>query len=156
MSYVRLISSWWYGVLWSEIDDPDTVDRATPQCLNWTHQHARSFRQEKKVTRQILAVCVAIYSLNKQEAFCLWRTCENNFWGNNLFCRWDFFFKITNLLMYFWLCWVFTAVSGPSLVEESGGYSWCTGFSGRGAPALGRTGFSSCSRRASVVVAPRL
>ena len=25
--------------------------------------------------------------------------------------------------MYFWLCWVFTAAHGLSLVSESGGYS---------------------------------
>ena len=35
------------------------------------------------------------------------------------------------LLIYFWLCWVFVAVHGLSLVVVSRGYSslWCEGFS---------------------------
>ena len=34
-------------------------------------------------------------------------------------------------LVFFWLCWVFIAACGLSLVVTSGGYSWlrCTGFS---------------------------
>ena len=34
-------------------------------------------------------------------------------------------------LFYFWLCWVFVAARGLSLVSASGGYSslQCTGFS---------------------------
>ena len=42
-----------------------------------------------------------------------------------------FFFFLINLYIYFWLCWVFIAVHGLSLVEVSRGYSslWCTGFS---------------------------
>ena len=65
-----------------------------------------------------------------------------------------FFF---NLFFYFWLCWVFVAVCGLSLVMASGGYSslWCaashcSGFSCR-ARALGTQasvvmtcGLSSC------------
>ena len=41
------------------------------------------------------------------------------------------FFFLINLLIYFWLRWVFVAVSGLSLVAVSGGYSllWCAGFS---------------------------
>ena len=42
-------------------------------CLSvWTGhtQHACSLRQEEKVTRQILAVCMVIHSFNKQEALC--------------------------------------------------------------------------------------
>ena len=33
--------------------------------------------------------------------------------------------------IYFWLCWVFVAAHGLSLVVVSGGYSslWCVGFS---------------------------
>ena len=36
-----------------------------------------------------------------------------------------------NLFIYLWLCWVFVAVHGFSLVVASGGYSSlrCTGFS---------------------------
>ena len=41
-----------------------------------------------------------------------------------------FSFKII-LFIYFWLCWVFVALWGLSLVASSGGYFslWCTGFS---------------------------
>ena len=56
------------------------------------------------------------------------------------------------IYFYFWLCWVFVAVCGLSLVAASGGYSccgaWashCGSFSCCGAQALGA--------RASVVVA---
>ena len=52
----------------------------------------------------------------------------------------------------FWLCWVFVAVRGLSLVVVSGGYSslQCVGFSLRWLLLLWstgsrRTGFSSCS-----------
>ena len=40
-----------------------------------------------------------------------------------------YFFKL--IYFYFWLCWVFVAVRGLSLVAASGGYSslQCTGFS---------------------------
>ena len=40
-----------------------------------------------------------------------------------------FFFKI--YFIYFWLCWVFVAARGLSLVGVSGSYSllWCVGFS---------------------------
>ena len=60
-----------------------------------------------------------------------------------------FFFKI-----YFWLCWVFVAVRGLSLVVVSGGYSSlrCAGFSLRWLLLLQSTGsrcmgFSSCGSR---------
>ena len=56
------------------------------------------------------------------------------------------------LLIYFWLCWVFVAVCGLSLVAASGATlcrgtqaSYCGGFPCCGAQALGT--------RASVVVA---
>ena len=61
------------------------------------------------------------------------------------------------LFIYFWLCWVFVAACGLSLVATSGGYSslWCTGFSYCGAWALGvqasvvvARGLSSCGSRA--------
>ena len=52
---------------------------------------------------------------------------------------------------YFWLCWIFVAARGLSLVEASGGYSSlrCTGLSLRWLLLLRsmgsrRTGFSSC------------
>ena len=66
-----------------------------------------------------------------------------------LFC----FFK--NLFLYFWLCWVFVAARGLSLVAASGGYSSlrCAGFSLRWRLLLQstgsrHTGFSSCGVRA--------
>ena len=59
------------------------------------------------------------------------------------------------LFIYFWLCWVFVAVCGLSLVVASRGYSslWCVGFSLRWLLLLQstgsrRAGFSSCGMRA--------
>ena len=66
------------------------------------------------------------------------------------------------LFIYLWLCWVFVAVRGLSLVVASGGYSslWCVasycgGFSCCGAQALGAwasvavaRGLSSCGSQA--------
>ena len=70
-----------------------------------------------------------------------------------------FFFKDLLYLFIFWLCWVFVAVRGLSLVAASRGYSllWCDGFSLRLLLLLQsmgsrRTGFSGCGTRASVVV----
>ena len=58
-------------------------------------------------------------------------------------------------LIYFWLCWVFIAEHGLSLVAASGGYSSlrCTGFSLRWLLLLRSTGsrhvgFSSCGSQA--------
>ena len=72
------------------------------------------------------------------------------------------FLKI-NLLIYFWLRWVFVAARRLSLVVASGGYSSlrCAGFSLRWLLLLRsmrsrRVGFSSCDTWASVVVARRL
>ena len=55
------------------------------------------------------------------------------------------------LFIYFWLCWVFVAARGLSLVVVSGGYSslWCVAFSLRWLLLLRSTGsrhvgFSSC------------
>ena len=65
-----------------------------------------------------------------------------------------FFFLYINLFIlfiYFWLCWVFIAARGLSLVAVSGGYSLllCTGFSLRWLLLLQtrgsrHAGFSSC------------
>ena len=68
-----------------------------------------------------------------------------------------FFFNINLfiLFIYFWLCWVFGAVCGLSLVEESRGYSllWCADFSLQWLLLSQSTGsrhmgFSSCGARA--------
>ena len=67
-------------------------------------------------------------------------------------------YKFIYLFINFWLCWVFVAACGPSLVAASGGYSLlqcatshCSGFSCCGARALGTWasvvvahGLSSC------------
>ena len=62
--------------------------------------------------------------------------------------------------IYLWLCWVFVAARGLSLLVASGGYSslWCTGFSLWWLLLLQSTGsrhagFTSCGTQASVVVA---
>ena len=62
-----------------------------------------------------------------------------------------FFFKKLINKFYFWLCWVFVAARGLSLVAVSGGYSRCSvqaslcgGFSGCRVWALGHLGFGSC------------
>ena len=69
-------------------------------------------------------------------------------------------FLFLKLIIYFWLCWIFVAVRGLSLVAASGSYSslWWAGFSLRWLLLLRSTGsrcagFSSCGMRASVVVA---
>ena len=77
-----------------------------------------------------------------------------------------FLFFLINLFIlfiyYFWLCWVFVAARGLSLVAASGGYfrcsaraSHCGGFSCCGARALSARvsvvvahGLSSCGSRA--------
>ena len=66
-----------------------------------------------------------------------------------------FFLNLFILFIYFWLCWVFVAVHGLSLVVESGVHSslWCAGFSLQWFLLLRSTGsrcagFSSCGRRA--------
>ena len=63
----------------------------------------------------------------------------------------SFFKKIIYLFIYFWLCWVFVAARGLSLVVASAGYSSlrCEGFSLRWLLLLRSTGsrhagFSSC------------
>ena len=62
-----------------------------------------------------------------------------------------FFLNLFILFTYFWLCWVFVAARGLSLVAVSGGYSslQCAGFSLRWLLSLRSTGsrhagFSSC------------
>ena len=59
------------------------------------------------------------------------------------------------LFIYFWLCWVFIAARGLSLVMASRGYSllWCSGFSLRWLLLLRsmgsrHAGFSSCGSQA--------
>ena len=61
--------------------------------------------------------------------------------GLKLF-RQIFFFNLFILFISFWLCWVFVASRGLSLVAASGGYSslWCAGSR--------HVGFSSCSTQA--------
>ena len=70
-------------------------------------------------------------------------------------------YSLFYLFIYlFWLCWAFVAAHGLSLVVASGGYSslQCMGFSPRWLLLLRsmgsrHVGCSSCSMRASVVVA---
>ena len=67
-------------------------------------------------------------------------------------CLLLFFFLI---YLFIWLCWVFVAAHGLSLIAASKGYSslWCAGFSLWWLLLLQSTGsryagFSSCSMRA--------
>ena len=78
----------------------------------------------------------------------------------SIFVLFLFIYLFAYLFIYFWLCWVFTAAHGVSLVVVSGSYSllWCVGFSLRWLLLLQSTDsrhadFSSCSTRASVVAA---
>ena len=68
------------------------------------------------------------------------------------FCPPFFFFFF---FFFFWLCWVFVAVHGLSLVVGSGCYSSlrCVGISLRWLLLLQSKGLSSCGRVGSVVVA---
>ena len=62
----------------------------------------------------------------------------------------NFLINLFILFIYFWLCWVFVAARGLSLVVESGGYSLlqCAGFSLwwllLWSTGSRRSGFSSC------------
>ena len=76
-----------------------------------------------------------------------------------IFCPFNFNFVLflffLNKFIYlfkFWLCWVFVAARGLSLVVASGGYSslWCTGFSSQWLLLLQSTG-----SRCVGLVAPR-
>ena len=62
----------------------------------------------------------------------------------------SFFFNLFILFIYFWLCWVFVAAHGLSLVAVSGDYSSLryTGLSLRWLLLLQSMGFSSCGSRA--------
>ena len=67
----------------------------------------------------------------------------------------SFLFYFIIYLFIYWLCWVFVAACGLSLVAASGGYSLlqCVGFSLRWLLLLRstgsrRAGFSSCGTRA--------
>ena len=71
------------------------------------------------------------------------------------FFLYEYFLKLINLLIYFWLRWVFVAVCGLSLTAASRGYSSlrCADFSLRWLLLLWstgsrRVGFSSCGTRA--------
>ena len=75
---------------------------------------------------QVLSPCSLLQNI---EYSSLWVYTVGPRWLSNLHiliivCMWAFGFN------YFWLCWVFTAACGLSLVA-SGGYSllWCAGFS---------------------------
>ena len=82
--------------------------------------------------------------------------------SDGVFLFWGVFFYFLNLFIYllfilifFWLCWVFVAARGLSLVAASGGYSSlrCAGFSLRWLLSLWSTGsrctgFSSCGSQA--------
>ena len=78
--------------------------------------------------------------------------CSFNFVMNNRNNR-KIFLKY--LFIYFWLCWVFIAACGLSLVVASRGYSslWCVGFSLRWllllrSPGSRHAGVCSCGSRA--------
>ena len=80
---------------------------------------------------------------------------HNNFLLNLVFLLVFFFLNKFILFIYSWLCWVFVAVCGLSLVAASRGYSSlrCAGFSLRWLLLLRSTGsrhagFSSCGTRA--------
>ena len=73
-------------------------------------------------------------------------------------CFFFFFFNKFHLFIYFWLCWVFVAACGLSLVVASGGYSLlqCAGFLLRWLLLLRSTGsrcagFSSCGAWAQLL-----
>ena len=87
--------------------------------------------------------------------------------SSNYLWLYFYFFLIFKKFIYFWLCWVFVAVRGLSLVVASGGYSlsryagfslwWLLLLQSTGSR---RTGFSSCGTRAQQLwlaglVAPR-
>ena len=72
-------------------------------------------------------------------------------WMDICWTKNSFFFLITYYI-YFWLCWVFVAAHGLSLVVLSGGRCWlqCTGFSLQWLLLLWSTGyrymgFSGCN-----------
>ena len=56
-----------------------------------------------------------------------------------------FLINLSVLFIYFWLCWVFVAVHGLSLVVARGGHSslWSTGSRCAGSVVVAR-GLSSC------------
>ena len=72
-------------------------------------------------------------------------------WFLVIFFFFKVFFSFVYLYIYFWLCWVFVAPNGISLVAAVEGYSWLrrVGFPWRWLLSLQRTGswctgFSSC------------
>ena len=99
---------------------------------------------------------------NHRETFLLFQA-----WRIQVCCGFQSDFLKINLfilfIFYFWLCCIFVAACGLSLVAVSGGYSSsrCVGFSLWWLLLLQSTGsrhagFNSCGRWASAVVARRL
>ena len=72
-----------------------------------------------------------------------------------LFLLLFFFLNLFYLFIYFWLCWVFVAARGLSLVAASGGYSLLR-YAGFSLPWLLSCGARALGTRASVVVAHEL
>ena len=106
--------------------------------------HYRNFQLYKKEGKKEKDICIASPLMLKQ---CV--TLSN--------ISFFLIFKINfiYLFIYFWLRWVFVAVSGLSVVAASEGYSLlgCAGFSLRWLLLLRSTGsrcagFSSCGMRA--------
>ena len=99
-----------------------------------TKQHSHSYstcilsltffqRNEKK---QNSSICFFQINLNPYKyLYSIWGKYKEQGSKHGLWCLIFFF-----LIKYFWLCWVFVAVRGLSLVA-SGGFSslWCAGFS---------------------------
>ena len=80
--------------------------------------------------------CVLIFSILQYETSCFLTSFSQN--------------TFLNTFIYFWLCWVFVASCGISVVAESGNYSscsmlasHCSGFSCCRAQALEHSGLSS-------------
>ena len=112
-----------------------------------------------KMSSTFILVIVTLRSLQKKQSS------EGNLYilkipsfQHSAFFFYIYFYFI--LFIYFWLCWVFVAARGLSLVTASRGYSslQCVGFSLQWLLLLRstgsrHTGFSSCCAWASVVVA---
>ena len=84
-------------------------------CLHW-HVVSCLFDNNHSERCEVISRC--IFDSN----FCKMNTVEN------LFLR---VYVCMHVCIYFWLCWVFVAPCGLSLVAASRGYSllWCMGFS---------------------------
>ena len=109
----------------------------------------------RSVTAQVCCDCV--WNLHKRSVYSGSRThtLVHDCLGLNPSTVLYYYYFLINLFIYLWLCWVFVATHGLSLVVESGGYFslQCTGFSLRWLLLLWsmgskHVGFSSCGRRA--------